>query len=65
MEGLRINKNGGSVEQLIDENNNGIGQYIICVKGEENHGLSILRSIGDIEVKTAKVIPNPQIIEYK
>ena len=65
MERLRINKNGGSVEQLMDENNNWIGPFRVYVKGEENPGLSMSRSIGDIEAKTVGVIPNPQIIEYE
>jgi serine/threonine protein phosphatase PrpC len=65
MERLRINKNGGSVEQIIDENNNGIGPFRVYVKGKDNPGLSMSRSIGDIEAKTVGVIPNPQIIEYE
>ena len=64
MERLSINKNGGLVEQLIDENN-GIRHFRLYAKGEENPGLSMPRSIWDIEAKTVKVIPNPQIIEYK
>ena len=65
MERLRINKCGGSIEQMLDENNQGIGPFRVFIKGEENPGLAMSRSIGDTEAKTIGVIPNPQIIEYE
>ena len=65
MERLRINNCGGSIEQMLDENNQGIGPFRVFIKGKENPGLAMSRSIGDIEAKTIGVIPNPQIIEYE
>ena len=65
MERLRINKCGGSIEQMLDENDQGIGPFRVFIKGQENPGLAMSRSIGDIEAKTIGVIPNPQIIEYE
>ena len=65
MESKRIFASGGSVEQFIDENNIGVGPYRVFVKGQENPGLAMSRSIGDVEAKTVGVIPNPQIIEYE
>ena len=65
IERLRINQSGGTVEQFIDENNQGIGPFRVFIKGEEDPGLSMSRSIGDMEAKRVGVIPNPQIIEYE
>ena len=55
IERLRINKNWGSIEQLMDENNNGIGPFRVYVKGGENPRLSMSRSICYIEAKTVGV----------
>ena len=63
-ESKRIFASGGSVEQFIDQNNKGVGPFRVFIKGQENPGLAMSRSIGDIEAKTCGVIPNPQIIEY-
>ena len=63
-ESKRIFASGGSVEQFIDENNKGVGPFRVFIKGQENPGLAMSRSIGDKEAKTCGVIPNPQIIEY-
>ena len=65
MERLRINKNGGTVEQFMDENDKGVGPFRVFIKGQEDPGLAMSRSIGDVEAKTVGVIPNPQIIEYE
>ena len=65
MERKRIMANGGSVEQFIDENDQGVGPYRVFIKDQENPGLAMSRSIGDVEAKTVGVIPNPQIIEYE
>jgi serine/threonine protein phosphatase PrpC len=65
MERKRIMANGGSVEQFIDDNDQGVGPYRVFIKDQENPGLAMSRSIGDIEAKTVGVIPNPQIIEYE
>ena len=65
MERKRIMANGGSVEQFIDDNDQGVGPFRVFIKDQENPGLAMSRSIGDIEAKTVGVIPNPQIIEYE
>ena len=60
----RIQDNGGTVEQVIDEDGKGIGPFRVWAKGELYPGLAMSRSIGDTEAKKIGVIPNPQIIEY-
>ena len=65
MEKERIYQHGGTVEQLIDENGNGVGPFRVWVEGEDYPGLAMSRSIGDFEAKNIGVIPNPQIIEYE
>ena len=65
MERLRIIKNGGTVEQFLDDNDKGVGPFRVFIKGQEDPGLAMSRSIGDVEAKTVGVIPNPQIIEYE
>ena len=65
MEKERIYQHGGTVEQIIDENGNGVGPFRVWVEGEDYPGLAMSRSIGDFEAKNIGVIPNPQIIEYE
>ena len=55
---------GGVVEQLKDEDGEGIGPYRVWVKGKDYPGLAMSRSIGDLKGKTIGVIPDPGIYEY-
>ena len=61
----RIIKCGGEVEKMVDENNVGVGPYRVWVKGKSYPGLSMSRSIGDMDAKIVGVIPDPEFIEYK
>ena len=60
----RIMLAGGVVEQLKDEDGEGIGPYRVWVKGKDYPGLAMSRSIGDLKGKTIGVIPDPGIYEY-
>ena len=60
----RINSSGGSVEQVEDEFGTAVGPFRVWAKGKDYPGLSMSRSIGDVDAKKIGVIPNPQIIEY-
>ena len=61
----RIYENGGTVEQIYNEDGKGVGPFRVWIKGQDYPGLAMSRSIGDMEAKTIGVIPNPQIIEYE
>ena len=60
----RIIACGGEIDQMVDEDNIGVGPYRIWIKGEQYPGIAMSRSIGDMDAKTVGVIPNPQFIEY-
>ena len=60
----RIYEFGGTVERLLDENNEEAGPFRVWAFGEDFPGLAMSRSIGDIDAKKLGVIPNPQIVEY-
>ena len=49
---------------MVDENNVGVGPYRVWVKGKSYPGLSMSRSIGDMDAKNVGVIPNPEFVEY-
>ena len=61
----RIIKCGGEVEKMVDENNVGVGPFRVWAKGKSYPGLSMSRSIGDMDAKNVGVIPNPEFVEYK
>ena len=61
----RIIKCGGEVEKMLDENGLGFGPFRVWVKEKSYPGLSMSRSIGDMDAKTVGVIPNPEFVEYK
>ena len=60
----RIVRAGGEVEQMKDENGEGLGPYRVWAKGKDYPGLAMSRSIGDLKGKSIGVIPDPGIIEY-
>ena len=60
----RIMLAGGVVEQLKNEDGEGIGPYRVWVKGKDYPGLAMSRSIGDLKGKSIGVIPDPGIYEY-
>ena len=60
----RIMLAGGVVEQLKDEDGEGIGPYRVWAKGKDYPGLAMSRSIGDLKGKSIGVIPDPGIYEY-
>ena len=61
----RIIKCGGEVEKMVDEKGLGVGPFRVWAKGKSYPGLSMSRSIGDMDAKLVGVIPNPEFIEYK
>ena len=62
--GIRRGYTGLINDDMVELHNKGVGPFRVFIKGQENPGLAMSRSIGDIEAKTCGVIPNPQIIEY-
>ena len=64
----RILECGGVVEKAFysddeDDDDDDI-PYRVWAKGETYPGISMSRSIGDMDAKKVGVIPNPQIVEY-
>ena len=60
----RIIEHGGLVLQDLNEFRKPEGPFRVWIKGEHYPGISLSRSIGDIDAKKIGVIPNPEIIEY-
>ena len=60
----RINKMGGRVDKVTDENGEKNGPYRVYMKDEDQPGLAMSRSFGDKKAKSCGVIPYPEIIEY-
>jgi len=61
----RIIKCGGEVEKMVDEEGVGVGPFRVWAKGKSYPGLSMSRSIGDMDAKNVGVIPDPEFVEYK
>ena len=60
----RINKLGGRVDKVTDENGEKTGPYRVYMKNGDQPGLAMSRSFGDKKAKSCGVIPYPDIIEY-
>ena len=60
----RINRMGGIVDKIKDENGEKAGPYRVYIKNMEQPGLAMSRSFGDKKAKTCGVIPYPDIREY-
>ena len=60
----RINKLGGRVDKITDENGEKTGPYRVYMKNGDQPGLAMSRSFGDKKAKSCGVIPYPDIIEY-
>ncbi len=63
-ENKRINKMGGIVDKITDENGEKTGPYRVYIKDMDQPGLAMSRSFGDKKAKSCGVIPYPDIKEY-
>ena len=60
----RINRMGGVVDKVTDENGEKTGPYRVYIKDKDQPGLAMSRSFGDKKAKSCGVIPYPDIREY-